>query len=515
MRALLSVANRDGISAFARELRRLGADLYATDGTREHLAADGVEAASVSDLTAVPPLVGGQVRTFHPAIYAGILARRDVPEQMEQLAQQGIGPIDIVVVNVKPFAPEVGRRHIGMDEAIEMIDVGGAALLGAAARNAAGVVVVASPVHYGAVLEELRALGQVSADTRYRLAADAFSAVAAYYAQIAAYLNQISNNNFPERLAMLLEKVVDLPYGENPHQRAAFYRETTHRSGTLADAARLAGGVPTFNNLLDLDTAYRIASDFTTPTVVIAKHTDPVGLASSAELVEAYRRALDTDPVAALGGIVGVNRELDGATAREIAANSYEAVIAPGFSEAALGILAGRAGLELLSVPPSPTDGMRDYGIANLDFKRVAGGLLVEALDRLEVDRGQLRVVTRRHPTLGELTDLLFAWRAVRHVRSTAIVLARNGASVGIGGAQASRAVAVDIALRRAGDRAKLAVMASDAYFPFPDGIQIAANAGVTAIIQPGGSVRDEMAIEVADRHHLAMVFTGRRHFRH
>ncbi|HEY4753590.1 MAG TPA: bifunctional phosphoribosylaminoimidazolecarboxamide formyltransferase/IMP cyclohydrolase, partial [Candidatus Limnocylindrales bacterium] len=292
MRALLSVANRDGISAFARELLQLGVELYATDGTREHLAADGIEAASVSELTAVPPLVGGQVRTFHPAIYAGILARRDIPEQLEELTEHGIGLIDLVAVNVKPFAPEVGKRHIGIDEAIEMIDVGGAALLGAAARNAAGVIAVASPAAYEAILEELRGLGQVSADTRYRLAADAYSAVAAYYAEIAAYLNQISNNNYPQRLSLVLEKVSDLRYGENPHQRAAFYRETTHRSGTMADATQIAGEAPTFNNLLDLDAAFRIASDYTAPTVVIAKHTDPVGLASATELVEAYRRAL-------------------------------------------------------------------------------------------------------------------------------------------------------------------------------------------------------------------------------
>jgi phosphoribosylaminoimidazolecarboxamide formyltransferase/IMP cyclohydrolase len=515
VRALLSVANRDGISGFARELQRLGVELYATDGTREHLAADGIEAASVSDLTQVPPLVGGQVRTFHPAVYAGILARRDIPEQLQELAEHGIGPIDVVVVNVKPFAPEVGRHHIGIDEAIEMIDVAGAALLGAAARNAAGVTAVCDPAHYPAVLDDMRTLGQVSADTRYRLAADAFGTVAAYFAEIAAYLNQISGNLSPQRLALVLEKVADLPYGENPHQRAAFYRETTHRSGSLADATQLAGAPPTFNNLLDLDAAYRIAADYTTPTVVVTKHTDPVGIGSDDELVEAYRRAIDTDPVASFGGIVGVNRELDGPTAREIAASSFEAVVAPGFSEAALGILRAKAGLELLAVPPTPADGMRDYGIANLDFKRIGGGLLVEALDTMDVDRAQLQVVTRRHPTLGELTDLLFAWRAVRHVRSNAIVLARNTATVGIGAAQASRSTAVDIALRKAGSRAKLAVMASDAYFPFPDGIQIAANAGVTAIIQPGGSIRDEMAIEVADRHHLAMVFTGKRHFRH
>ena len=515
MRALLSVANRDGISELARELMSLGVEMYATDGTREHLAADGIEVAPVSELTHVPSLVGGQVKTFHPAVYAGILARRDIPAQLQELAEQGIGLIDIVVVNVKPFAPEVGRKMIGIDEAIEMIDVGGAALLGAAARNAAGVVALASPEQYRRVLAELRELGHVSPELRAQLAADAFGAVAAYHAEIAAYLNQISGNTFPRRLALVLEKVDDLRYGENPHQRAAVYRETTHRSGTVADATRIQGDRPSFNNLLDLDAAYRTASDYTAPTVAIAKHTDPVGLASNDELVEAYRKALETDPVASFGGIVGVNRELDGATAREIAANSYEAVIAPAYSHAALGILRGKPELELLMVPPDPTEGMRDYGIANLDFKRIGGGLLVETIDELGLDRGQLQVVTKRRPTLEELTDLLFAWRAVRHVRSNAIVLARGAATVGIGAAQASRQVSVEIALRRAGDRAKLAVMASDAYFPFPDGIQSAALGGVTAIIQPGGSIRDEMAIEVADRHHLAMVFTGRRHFRH
>jgi phosphoribosylaminoimidazolecarboxamide formyltransferase/IMP cyclohydrolase len=515
VRALLSVANRDGVAALARDLRGLDVEIVATDGTREYLAGEGVEVGSVSDLTQVPPLVGGQVKTFHPAVYAGILARRDVPDQLAELEAQGIGLIDIVVVNVKPFAPEVGARLVGIEEAIEMIDVGGAALLGAAARNAAGVAAVADPAHYPTVVEEVRRLGHISPELRARLAAEAFSTVAAYHAEIAAYLNQIAGNTFPSRLAIVLEKVDDLRYGENPHQRAAFYRETTHRSGTLADAGQLQGGRPSFNNLLDLDAAYRIARDYTAPTVVIAKHTDPVGLASHEELVEAYRHALETDPVASFGGIVGVNREMDGATAREIAANSYEAVVAPAYSQAAIGILRAKSGLEILAVPPDPTEGMRDYGIANLDFKRVAGGILVEDLDDLALDRGNLQVVTQRRPTLEELTDLLFAWRAVRHVRSNAIILARNGATVGIGAGQASRQVSVEIALRRAGDRSKLAVMASDAYFPFPDGIQLAASAGITAIIQPGGSIRDEMAIEVADRHHMAMVFTGRRHFRH
>jgi len=510
VRALLSVANREGISGLARALRALDVEIFATDGTREFLASDGIEVGSVSELTDGQTTVGGQVKTFHHAVYAGILARRDVPGQMAELTTQGIVPIDLVIVNVKPFAPAVGVKLVGLDEAIEMIDV-----LGAAARNSAGVAAASDPSQYDRIVAELRDRGLVSAETRASLAAEAFSMVAAYHAEIAAYLNQITGNIFPRRLAMVLEKVDDLRYGENPHQRAAFYRETTHRSGTLADATQIQGDRPSFNNLLDVDAAYRIARDYTAPTVAIVKHTDPVGLASHDELVEAYRHALETDPVASFGGIVAVNRELDGATAREIAANSYEAVVAPGFSQSALGMLKEKTNIELLAVPADPIEGMRDYGIASLDFKRVAGGLLVETLDDLGLDRGRLQVVTKRRPTLEELTDLLFAWRAVRHVRSNAIVLARNGATVGIGAAQASRQVSVEIALRRAGDRAKLSVMASDAYFPFPDGILAAANAGVTAIIQPGGSIRDEMAIEVADRHHLAMVFTGRRHFRH
>ena len=515
MRALLSVANRDGIVAFARDLLDLDVEIFATDGTRDFLAAERVDVRSVAELTEGGPRVGGQVKTFHHAVYAGILARRDVPAQMDELREQGIGLIDLVVVNVKPFAPAIGAKLVSLDEAIEMIDVGGAALLGAAARNSTEVTAASDPTHYPTITAELREHGRVTTETRARLAAEAFSMVAAYHAEIAAYLNQVSGNIFPSRLAIVLEKVDDLRYGENPHQRAAFYRETTHRSGTLADATRLQGDFPSFNNLLDLDAAYRIARDYTAPTVAIVKHTDPVGLASHDELVEAYRHALETDPVASFGGIVAVNRELDGATAREIAANSYEAVVAPGFSQSAIGILRGKPGLELFAIPPDPIEGMRDYGIASLDFKRVAGGLLVQSQDELGLDRGRLQVVTRRRPTLEELTDMLFAWRAVRHVRSNAIVLARSGATVGIGAGQASRLVSVEIALRRAGDRARLAVMASDAYFPFPDGIQAAAGAGVTAIIQPGGSIRDEMAIEVADRHHMAMVFTGRRHFRH
>jgi phosphoribosylaminoimidazolecarboxamide formyltransferase / IMP cyclohydrolase len=515
VRALLSVANRDGIGPFARDLLALGVEVFATEGTREALAAEGFAVRSVAELTGSEPIAGGQVKTLHPAIYAGILARRDQPDQLAELTAQGIGLIDIVAVNVTAFAPQVGARLIPIDEAISMIDIGGAALLAAAARNYAGVAAVANPARYLQVIAEIRQRGSVSAELRQRLAAEAYGLVAAYHAEIAAYLYNVNGDRFPDRLAIVLQKVSDLRYGENPAQAAAFYRETTHRAGALADATLIQGQRPSFNDLLDLDVAYAMSSDFTAPTVAIVKHTDPVGLASADELVEACRKALGTDAVSCFGGIVGVNRELDGATAREIAENSYEAVVAPSFSQAAIGILARKPGLGLLVVPADPIDGPRDYGIANLDFKRIAGGLLVETKDELGLDKTQLQVVTKRRPTLDELTDLLFAWRAVRHVRSNAIILARGAATVGIGAAQTSRQTSVEVALHRAGDRAKLAVMASDAYFPFPDGIQAAALAGVTAIIQPGGSSRDEMAIEVADRHHLAMVFTGRRHFRH
>jgi len=515
VRALLSVANREGIGTFARDLLSLGVEVFATEGTRDFLNSQGLAVRSVSELTGSEPIAGGQVKTLHPAIYAGILARRDRPEELAELEAAGIGLIDIVAVNVAQFAPQVGARLVAIDEAFEMIDIGGAALLAAAARNYAGVAAIANPARYPEVIADIKQRGMVSAELRQKLAAESYGLVAAYHAEIAAYLSNACGDAFPDRLAMVLEKVDDLRYGENPTQPAAFYRETTHRSGTLADARQLQGSRPSFNDLLDLDAAYAFAMDFTSPTAVIVKHTDPIGLASADELVEAYRKALDTDSVSCFGGIVGVNRELDGATAREIAANSYEAVVAPSFGQAAIGILAQKPSLRLLAVPSDPIDGPRDYGIADLDFKRIAGGLLVEEKDELALDRTQLHVVTKRRPTLEELTDLLFAWRTVRHVRSNAIVLARAAATVGIGAAQASRQTAVEIALRRAGDRARLSVMASDAYFPFPDGIQIAAQAGVTAIIQPGGSIRDDMAIEVADRHHMAMVFTGRRHFRH
>jgi phosphoribosylaminoimidazolecarboxamide formyltransferase/IMP cyclohydrolase len=514
VRALLSVADRTGVADLARELLALGVDVVATDGTREALAADGVMVRSTSELTNAAPIIGGQVKTFHPEIYAGILARRTVPEEIESLVAHGIGLIDLVVVNVRPFAPQVGTGIVPIDEASAMIDVGGIALLSAAARSFAGVAVASDPAHYPVLVDELRRHGGVSAETRLRMAAAAFAMVAAYDAEVAAYLNHICGIRFPDQLTVVLRKERDLPYGENPHQRAAVYRETSHRGRSLADAIVRQGAQPTFNDLLDLDAAYRIACDFTAPTCAIVKQLTPVGLASNETVIGAYRRALEGDPGAAHGAVVASNRIVDAVTAEELAFAGYEAIVAPGYAVDALTILGRRPSLALLEVPGAPSDGIADYGIAELDFRRIEGGLLVETQDRGGVDRNELRVVTKRRPTLEELTDLLFAWRAVPHVRSNAVVIARHAAIVGVGSGQPSRLTSVEVALHRAAERAHGAVLASDAYFPFADAIALAGERGVSAIIQPGGSVRDEAAVEVADRHHMAMVFTGRRHFR-
>jgi phosphoribosylaminoimidazolecarboxamide formyltransferase/IMP cyclohydrolase len=515
VRALLSVADRSGISDLARELLDQGIEVYATDGTRAALSDAGIEVRATSELTDLPGLIGGQVKTYHPEIYAGILARRHDPADTASLAEHGIGAIDIVVVSISPFAPQVGRRVVAIDEAVEMIDVGGLSLLSAAARNFGGVAAVCDPADYALLVDEVRDHGAVSADVRQRLAAKAFARVAAYHAEVAAYLDHISGVRFPERLNVVLRKERDLPYGENPHQRGAFYRETTHRTRSLADAELLQGPEPTFNDLIDLDAAYRMASDFASPTCAITKQRTPVGLASHDDGREAYRRALAGDPVTAYGAVVAFNREVDEAIARELVLNPFEAVAAPAFSDGARALMSGRPELAALKVPMPPPHGMADYGIAELDFHRIEGGLLVETKDALELDHSQLNVVTRRRPTLEELTDLMFAWRAVRHVTSLAVVVAKGAQLVGVGAGQSSRLTATEIALHRASDRAPRAVLASDAYFPFGDAIALAAERGVTAIIQPGGSVRDQMAIEIADRHHLAMVFTGRRHFRH
>ncbi len=354
MRALLSVADRTGIADLTRDLLDQGVEVFATDGTREALAADGVQVASISALTAAPPVIGGQVKTFHPEIYAGILARRNVPSDLDSLVEHGIGLIDVVVVNVAPFAPQVGTGLVPIDEALAMIDIGGVALLSAAARNYAAVVVASHHGHYPLLVEELRARGHVSPETRLRLAAQAFAAVAAYDAEVAAYLHHISGVRFPEELTVVLRKQRDLAYGANPQQRAALYLDANPRPGSIADARRVQGPEPTFNDLLDLDAAWRIAGDFTGATCCIAKQLNPVGLASNDSLLGAYRGALETDRVAAYGAVIACNRVVDAATAEEIVLSAYEALAAPGFSDEALEVLGTRPALTLLEVTPAP-----------------------------------------------------------------------------------------------------------------------------------------------------------------
>ncbi|MFN2419129.1 MAG: bifunctional phosphoribosylaminoimidazolecarboxamide formyltransferase/IMP cyclohydrolase [Candidatus Limnocylindria bacterium] len=515
MRALLSVSDREGIVELARGLTDAGVECFATDGTHAHLTKAGIKGIRpVADLTETNEILGGRVKTLHPKIFAGLLARRDQPAHLAQLAEHGIEQIDIVAVNLYPFAQTERQPNTTLDQALEQIDIGGVALLRAAAKNFPGVAAVSNPTQYASVLRDVKTQGSISPETRQKLAGEAFAVTAAYDAQVASYLNVATGTVFPSRLTMVVEKKADLRYGENPHQLGAFYTDPAHAGGSISSAHQIAGKDLSFNNLLDLDAAWGIASDFKTPAIAIVKHGNPCGLASVVDLAEAFRLALEGDSVSAYGGVIGANRIIDESAARAIRPGFFEAIVAPGYTPEALEILRTKRGFEIVEVPPVANDA-DELGIGKFDFKRIGGGVLVQTFDNLEEDRDKLQPVTQRRPTLEELTDLLFAWRAVRHVKSNAVVLAKKHAMVGMGAGQPSRVVSVEVALRKAGERAPLSVMASDAYFPFPDGIQIAAQAGVTAIIQPGGSIRDEMAIEVADRHHMAMVFTGRRHFKH
>jgi len=515
VRALLSVADGSAVAELAQELQELGIEVFASAETRAGLAAAGLDVPGLASLAGGAGEGDDRIEAFAAAVFAGILARRHVPSDMAGLEASGRGMIDLVVVGLRPFSPPPGDDVLPIDEAAELVDVSGLALLTAAARNFGGVAVLCDPADREAVLAELRARGHVSAELRRRLAATAFAMAAAYESDVAAYLDHIGGARFPERLNLVLRKERDLLYGENPQQAGALYRLSGLRSRSLASAERVQGPLPTFNDLIDLDAGLRVVSDFAMPTCAIVKQRNPVGLASHDDGREAYRRALSGDPVTAFGAVVAVNREVDDALARELVLNPFEGIVAPGYSEGARRILAEQPDLAILAVPVAAVEGPPDQGIAALDFQRIEGGLLVETRDELQVDHARLNVVTQRRPTLDELTDLLFAWRAVRHVTSLAVVVARSATLVGIGAGQSSRLTATEIALHRAADRAPRSVLASDAYFPFGDAIALAAERGVTAIIQPGGSIRDEMAVEVADRHHVAMVFTGRRHFRH
>jgi phosphoribosylaminoimidazolecarboxamide formyltransferase/IMP cyclohydrolase len=509
VRAIVSVSDKSGVVDFARGLKELGIDIFSTGGTKKSLEAAGVKIHSISELTGFPEILDGRVKTLHPAVHGGILARRDLPQHLFQLKQNRIGLIDIVVVNLYPFVETVTKAGVSLDEALENIDIGGPSMLRSAAKNFPSVLVVVDPGDYDTILQKLRR-GDIDSRYRKRLAQKAFQHVALYDTAIAQYL---SDEAFPEEMTIALKKARGLRYGENPHQQAGFYVEQNVRQkpGGLQSLEQLGGAELSFNNLLDLDAALNILADFGDPTIAIVKHNNSCGLASRNDLAEAYRRALAGDPVAAFGGIVASNRIIDLAIAQEIDKTHYDAIVAPGYRKGALELLGQKESLRLIKVAPYRPSSSKSH----LDFRRVRGGFLVQTPDTLTRSELKPSVVTRRPPSKAELSDLLFAWKAVKGIKSNAIVIAKDRTLLGMGAGQPSRVVSVELALKRALDKANGSVLASDAFFPFPDGPELAIKAGVTAIIQPGGSVRDKEVIKLANKYNVAMVFTAVRHFKH
>lgn len=512
-RALLSVSDKTGLAAFAAGLIEAGAELIASGGTAAALRAAGLPVRTIEDLTGFPEILGGRVKTLHPAIHAGLLAR-DTEADRRDLAERGWAPIDLVAVNLYPFAATVARPDATLADAVENIDIGGVALLRAAAKNFARVTVLCDPADYDRALAAIRQ-DRLSLELRRELAAKAFAHTAAYDAAIRDYLApRPTTDEPPARLQLDLVRIQALRYGENPHQVAALYAADP-AAGPLG-GRQLQGKELSYNNLLDLDAAWRAAASFDEPTVVIVKHLTPCGIASAASLAEAFPAALASDPVSAFGGVIAANRPFDGATAEALGSLFVEAIAAPAFNVEALAQLARRANCRLLEMGrPAPTGLKPGPGsqVLSWEMRSVRGGLLVQSPD--PGDQAEWQVVTRRAPDERELIALRFAWRACQHVKSNAIVLAQGTVTVGIGGGLSSRVDAVKLAVTKAGERAQGAALASDAFFPFPDGVEEAGRAGVTAVVQPGGSVRDAEVIAAADRLGLAMCFTGVRHFRH
>ena len=506
MRSLLSVYDKAGLVEFARTLEDAGYEQISTGGTYRTLADAGVRVKQVSDVTRFPEILDGRVKTLHPAVHGGILARRDVPEHKGELAEHGIGAIDVVVNNLYPFVDTVAQADVALLDALENIDIGGPAMIRAAAKNFPHVVIVVDPADYGWVGERLASDSGLSLDERRRLARKAFQHVAHYDTAVARYLAD-GSADFPRETTLGYSKLYDLRYGENPHQQGALYADPLSPGG-IARAEQLHGRELSFNNILDADAAWRVVSDFEAPAAVVVKHTNPCGLAAHEDQPTAYARAFEGDTVSAYGGIVGFNRTVTEATARAMRGVFYEIVVAPSYEPAALERLRRRRNLRVLRVP----DGS---GPAGLDVRPVSGGALLQTADVIDEDSADWKVVTKRAPSESELADLAFAWKAAKHIKSNTIVLARDGALLGMGAGQPNRVVSVHLSLRIAGERANGSVLASDAFFPFADNVVMAAEGGVTAVVQPGGSIRDEEVIAAADEAGMAMVFTGVRHFRH
>ena len=506
-RALLSVSDKSGLTGFARGLQRLGYELYATGNTLQAIIDAAIDAHPVTDLTGFPEMLDGRVKTLHPGVHAGLLARRDRVEHMEALEGLGMKTIDLLCCNLYPFVETVSRPEVAFDEAVEQIDVGGPAMIRAAAKNHEAVVVVVRPERYTEVLAALQGAG-VDAAMRRRLAAEAYAHTAAYDSWIAAYLRAAGDRGFPPDISFGGQLVRVLKYGENDHQRAAFYRFGPNPGG-IGGARQLQGNEPGFNNIQDAAAAMQLVSDYDRPAAAIIKHMNPCGLAVAHDIATAYRIAYECDKISAFGGVIAVNRPLDRSAAELIVQIVTHVVIAPAVLDEAVEVLARRKGMVVL-VADQDRGGLFDY-----DVRTVPGGFLMQEWDRAGFDRASCVVVTKRRPTDQEWEQLGLAWIAVKHVKSNAIVLFKDCAAVGVGAGQMSRVEAVQIAVRRAGDRAAGSVMASDAFFPFPDGLEEGIRAGITAAIQPGGSVKDSEVVAVADAAGIAMVVTGRRHFKH
>jgi phosphoribosylaminoimidazolecarboxamide formyltransferase / IMP cyclohydrolase len=517
-RALISVSDKTGIVDFARGLAGLGVEIISTGGTAAELREAGLEVRDVAALTGSPEILDGRVKTLHPRLHAALLAVRDDPEHMATLEAEGIEPIDLVCVNLYPFERTVAQLEVDEEEAVESIDIGGPTMIRAAAKNHRFVAVVVQPESYDAVVAELEdSDGRISAGTRHWLANEAFAFTARYDAAISRWYG-LRYESYPGHWVMAHEKFLDLSYGENPHQKAAFYVDVGARTHVLSRVAKLHGRALSFNNLLDLDCARRLIDELDQPACVIVKHNNPCGVAVADEIDDAYERALACDPLSAFGGVIAVNRSVDRALAERLHERFIEVLFAPAYDPDALDVLKQKEAVRLLEGTEQ-----RNHEPGERDFKRVRGGLLVQDPDRIDAERESMQVVTKAKPDGGQSEDLWFAWKVCRHVRSNAIVIAKDGATLGIGAGQMSRVDSVRIAIDKAReargeDAAALlagSVLASDAFFPFPDGPQLAIDSGVTALVQPGGSVRDAEVIAACDEARVAMAFTGRRHFRH
>ena len=513
-RALVSVSDKSGIVDFARGLAACGFSILSTGGTASLLAREGIAVTEVSAYTGFPEMLDGRVKTLHPRIHAGLLARGDDPKHVSALAQAGIDPIELVVVNLYPFQATVARATCTLEEAVENIDIGGPTMLRAAAKNYGSVAAVVDPADYPLVLQQLRT-GSISADTRFALARKVFAHTAAYDAAVANYLTSLDaagkRTEYPDVLTLQFRKLQDLRYGENPHQSAAFYRDPRPVAGGLASYRQVQGKELSYNNIADADAAWECVKQFDQPACVIVKHANPCGVAVGASLQAAYERAFATDPVSAFGGILAFNRDLEGPAAQAVTKQFAEVIIAPRVTPEALRVFGTKANLRVLEVPLAREVQAHDY-------KRIGGGLLVQGADGRMVERSELRVVTRKQPSDAQWADLAFAWRVAKFVKSNAIVFCRGGATLGLGAGQMSRVDSVRIAaLKAQGAGLSLAgaAVASDAFFPFRDGLDALSEAGAGAVIQPGGSVRDDEVIAAADERGIAMVFTGVRHFRH